>query len=141
MLIFSFLSKNDLDPEGVCQVSDKEPHTARKANQTNGKWSKMERDARRKERIYKQRGKKERERNYRQSRSQSYPETKKQPEELYIAAAELMRWNISQGKEPRIDKGRKKKQHNSIKGRKNKIGEKKNENSKCKVKEQKKKNG
>ena len=47
-----------------------------------------------------------------------------------------MRWNISQGKEPRIDKGRKKK--NSIKGRKNKIGEKKNENSKCKVKEQKK---
>lgn len=48
-----------------------------------------------------------------------------------------MRWNISQGKEPRIDKGRKKKtkQHNSIKGRKNKIGEKKNENSKCKVKE------
>lgn len=53
--------------------------------------------------------KKERERNYRQSRSQSYPETKKWPEELYIAAAELMRWNISQGKEPRIDKGRKKK--------------------------------
>lgn len=33
--------------------------------------------------------------------------TKTWPQELWIAAAELMRWKISQGKEPSIDKGRK----------------------------------